>query len=114
MKEETTLFTSPLTQHELVDKLGCSEAYCTPCGACKQKYIVETVREIRKRIKKHETERSELAEHIAQTGHEMNWRATERTASYDDNTKKRNLIKETTRELFYLQACESQSRRSDR
>ncbi|VEL21553.1 unnamed protein product [Protopolystoma xenopodis] len=31
-------------------------------------------------------ERSELTEHIAQSGHEINWRAIERRASYSNNT----------------------------
>ncbi|VEL29258.1 unnamed protein product [Protopolystoma xenopodis] len=38
-----------------------------------------------------DTERSELAKHIAQTGHEINWKATERRAPYGNNTKKRKI-----------------------
>ncbi|VEL21467.1 unnamed protein product [Protopolystoma xenopodis] len=39
-----------------------------------------------------DTERSKLAEHIAQTGHKINWKATERRAPYGDNTKKRKIM----------------------
>ncbi|VEL09926.1 unnamed protein product [Protopolystoma xenopodis] len=38
-----------------------------------------------------DTERLELAEHITETGHEINWKATERRASYGDNTRKRKI-----------------------
>ncbi|VEL16504.1 unnamed protein product [Protopolystoma xenopodis] len=38
-----------------------------------------------------DTERSELAEHIAQTGREINWKATKRRAPYGDNTRKRKI-----------------------
>ncbi|VEL34733.1 unnamed protein product [Protopolystoma xenopodis] len=38
-----------------------------------------------------DTERSELAELIAQTGHEINWKATERSGSYGDNRRKRKI-----------------------
>ncbi|VEL07040.1 unnamed protein product [Protopolystoma xenopodis] len=37
-------------------------------------------------------ERSELAEHIAQTGHEINWKATERRAPYGDNTRMQKIM----------------------
>ncbi|VEL11136.1 unnamed protein product [Protopolystoma xenopodis] len=40
-----------------------------------------------------DTERLELAEDIAQTGHEINWKATGRKAPYGDNTKKRKIMK---------------------
>ncbi|VEL40481.1 unnamed protein product [Protopolystoma xenopodis] len=39
-----------------------------------------------------DTERSELEEHIAQTGHEINWKAIERRPPYGDNTRKRKII----------------------
>ncbi|VEL43229.1 unnamed protein product, partial [Protopolystoma xenopodis] len=38
-----------------------------------------------------DTEKSELAEHIAQTEHEINWKATGRRAPYGDNTRKRKI-----------------------
>ncbi|VEL32447.1 unnamed protein product [Protopolystoma xenopodis] len=38
-----------------------------------------------------DTERSELAEHIAHTGHEINWKAIERRAPYGDNKRKRKI-----------------------
>ncbi|VEL37316.1 unnamed protein product [Protopolystoma xenopodis] len=100
MKEKSTLFTSLPMQHERVDKLDCSGAYCISYGACDQKYIDETRRKISTRIKEHQrlcrkmdTERSEVAKHIAQTGHEINWKATERRAPYGDNTRKRKIRK---------------------
>ncbi|VEL16859.1 unnamed protein product [Protopolystoma xenopodis] len=37
------------------------------------------------------TERLELAEHIAQVGHEINWKATVRRASYSENTSRRKI-----------------------
>ncbi|VEL39403.1 unnamed protein product [Protopolystoma xenopodis] len=58
-------------------------------------YIGEAGRKISTRIKEHErlcrkmdNERSELADHIARTGHEINWKATERKTRYVDNTRK--------------------------
>ncbi|VEL11802.1 unnamed protein product [Protopolystoma xenopodis] len=41
--------------------------------------------------KKMDTERSQCAEHITQTGHEINWKATERRAPYNDSTRKRKI-----------------------
>ncbi|VEL09075.1 unnamed protein product [Protopolystoma xenopodis] len=39
-----------------------------------------------------DTEKSELAERIAQTGSEINWKAAERRASYGEKTRKRKTI----------------------
>ncbi|VEL20121.1 unnamed protein product [Protopolystoma xenopodis] len=38
-----------------------------------------------------DTKRSVLAEQIARTGHEINWKATERRAPYGDTTRKQKL-----------------------
>ncbi|VEL34963.1 unnamed protein product, partial [Protopolystoma xenopodis] len=84
MKEKSTLFTTLPTRHERVDKFDCSGVYCVSCGAYDQKYIGETGRKISTPIKEHQglcrkmdTERPELAEHTAQSGHEIIWNATE-------------------------------------
>ncbi|VEL08157.1 unnamed protein product [Protopolystoma xenopodis] len=65
---------------------------------CEQKYIRETGRRINTSIKKHQrlcrkvdTERSEIAEHIALTGHTIDWNSTERLAIYGENSRKRNI-----------------------
>ncbi|VEL22977.1 unnamed protein product [Protopolystoma xenopodis] len=50
------------------------------------------------RIKEHQrlcrnmnTERSEIAEHIALTGHEIEWKSIERLATYGESTRKRKM-----------------------
>ncbi|VEL27707.1 unnamed protein product [Protopolystoma xenopodis] len=89
------------TQHEKIDRLDCSAVYRIECGNCVQKHIDETGRKVGLLIKKHQrlcknmdTERSEMAEHIARTGHEIDLKSTEILATYGENTRKRR-IRET-------------------
>ncbi|VEL41462.1 unnamed protein product [Protopolystoma xenopodis] len=69
-------------QHEKADKHDCSGEYRIKCGNCEQKYIGKTGRKIGLQIKEHQrlcrnmdTERSKITEHIAQTGHEIDWKS---------------------------------------
>ncbi|VEL07269.1 unnamed protein product [Protopolystoma xenopodis] len=78
--------------------------YGIKCDNCEQKYVGETGRKIGLPIKEHQElcknmgmERFDIAEHIARTGHEIDWKSTEKLATYGENTTKRkterNLIR---------------------
>ncbi|VEL33398.1 unnamed protein product [Protopolystoma xenopodis] len=103
-KEKMTLFPNLPTQHEKTDKLECSEVYRIKCDNCEQKYVGETGRKIGLRIKEHQrlcrnmdAQRSEIAEHIARMGYEIDWKSSERLAVCGENTRKRK-IRNTDRE----------------
>ncbi|VEL38935.1 unnamed protein product [Protopolystoma xenopodis] len=79
-REENTFHRLP-TQHEKTEKLECSEVYRIKCGNGVQKYISETGRKFGLRIKENpslcrnmDTQISEIAERIARTGHEIDWK----------------------------------------
>ncbi|VEL32754.1 unnamed protein product [Protopolystoma xenopodis] len=81
-------------QYELISSLKYQFA------GCKQKCTGETVRTTSTDIKKHQrlsrkidTERLEVAEHISLTGKIIDWRATERLASYGENITRQKLKK---------------------
>ncbi|VEL07555.1 unnamed protein product [Protopolystoma xenopodis] len=105
-KEKKTLFTNLLTQHEKTDKLECLGVYRIKYGSYEQKYIGVTGRKIGLRIKEHQglcrnmdTKRSEIAEHIARTEHEIDWKSTERLAACGENPRgDRNTDRERSNE----------------
>ncbi|VEL33283.1 unnamed protein product [Protopolystoma xenopodis] len=96
-KEKITLFTSLPARRKKTDKLDYSGVYRIKCGNC-EKYIGQTGRKIALQLKDHQrlcknldTERSEIAEHIARTRQEIYWKSTEKLAANGENTRKRKI-----------------------
>ncbi|VEL11842.1 unnamed protein product [Protopolystoma xenopodis] len=82
-------------QPKEVNEMECPGVYRINCKDCEQKYIGKTGRTINTRIKenqrlciKMDTEKSEIAEHTALTGHTIGWSATERLSSYGRKHRK--------------------------
>ncbi|VEL11305.1 unnamed protein product [Protopolystoma xenopodis] len=80
LNKRETLLTSLPTQHDGVNKMESPSVYSINYKDCEQKYIGETGRTISTIIKEPQrlcreidTERSEIAEHIAITGHTIDW-----------------------------------------
>ncbi|VEL12246.1 unnamed protein product [Protopolystoma xenopodis] len=73
-----------------------SMAYCVPTSEYDDSACLR-IKENQKLCRNMNTERSEIAEHIAQTGHEIEWKSTEGLAAYGGNTRKRDyLLREAT------------------
>lgn len=98
-KETRTIFSIFPSQHEKPKNLEQAGIYTIKCSGCDEAYIGETCRKIRTRISEHkhcckimDTQRSELAEHILQTGHTINWDDVARISGYGENSKKRKIM----------------------
>ena len=74
--------------------------YEIPCKGCNKKYIGQTKRPIMKRMKEHEIatikndRSSEVANHVRQTGHNMNWEGIRRVSGFEKEYSKR-MIRES-------------------
>ncbi|VEL20922.1 unnamed protein product [Protopolystoma xenopodis] len=88
-KQKKTLFTSLPTQHKKTDKLECSGVYRN----CEQSISVKQEEKSAYESRNIDKKRSEIAEHIARPGHEIEWKSTDRLAAFGENTRKRKIRK---------------------
>ena len=82
------------------NNLNRGGVYEIPCKGCNKKYIGQTKRPIMKRMKEHKTatikndRSSEVANHVRQTGHHINWEGIRRVSGFENEYSKR-MIRES-------------------
>ncbi|VEL36571.1 unnamed protein product [Protopolystoma xenopodis] len=87
-------------KYDPLSRTGCYKILCS-CGRC---YVGDTCRPVRQRLGEHKNackgsciQRSEVAEHMVETGPEIKWSHTTRFADYGTSGVKRKIREATPR-----------------